>query len=469
MIVPVILSGGVGTRLWPLSRAAYPKQFVPLLDDSSLFQATLKRIAGLDGCGNPLVVCNEEHRFLVAEQLRLQGVESNGILLEPVGKNTAPAVACAALHARQSDEDALLLVMPSDHVIGNLEAFQQCIRIGAREAAAGALVTFGVVAEQPETGYGYIRRADEGRDGEAYPVAEFVEKPDLETAKRYVESGRYYWNSGMFMFRAESYLQELEQWHPRILEQSAGAYAAGVRDLDFLRLGAEAFSNCPGESIDYAVMEKTEKAVVVPMDARWSDVGSWSSLADVTGPDQDGNVLLGDVVADSVTNCYLRGENRLIAGVGINNLVVVESADAVLVADKSKAQDIKKIVDILKASGRNEHLHHVRVYRPWGNYESLDSSERFQVKRIVVKPGGSLSLQLHQHRAEHWVVVKGTATIVRGEEELVLHEDQSVYIPMGTKHRLFNSGLIPLEIIEVQTGSYLGEDDIVRFEDIYGR
>ena len=469
MIIPVILSGGSGTRLWPLSRVAYPKQFAPLLDDSSLFQATLKRINGLQDCAGPLVICNEEHRFLVAEQLRQQGVESNGILLEPVGKNTAPAVACAALHARQIDENAVLLVMPSDHVIEDFEAFQGCIHTGSREAVAGKLVTFGIVADTPEIGYGYIKRAESSADGAAYPVAEFVEKPDLATAERYVDSGEYFWNSGMFMFRADNYLQELERWHPRILEQSATAYAAGQQDLDFFRLGKEAFNDCPSESIDYAVMEKTDKAVVVPMDARWSDVGSWTSLAQVTGPDANGNVFLGDVVAEEVSNCYLRGENRMIAGVGIHNLVVVESADAVLVADKSKAQDIKKIVETLKASGRNEHLHHVRVYRPWGNYESLDSSERFQVKRIVVKPGASLSLQMHQHRAEHWVVVKGTATIIRGEEELVLHEDQSVYIPMGTKHRLFNSGLIPLEIIEVQTGSYLGEDDIVRFEDVYGR
>ncbi len=468
MIIPVILSGGSGTRLWPLSRAVYPKQFVPLLDEGSLFQDTLDRIAGLEACDKPLVICNEEHRFLVAEQLRQQGVESGGILLEPIGKNTAPAVACAALHARQLDENAVLLVMPSDHVIQDRDAFRQCVLTGARQAEAGKLVTFGIVAEQPETGYGYIRRA-KGTDGEAYPVAEFVEKPDLETAKGYVESGEYFWNSGMFMFRVDSYLQELEQWHPQILEQSTSAYAAGEADLDFFRLGKEAFSACPAESIDYAVMEKTGRAVVVPMDVHWNDVGSWTSLADVSGPDEDGNVLLGDVVAEEVTNCYLRGENRMIAGVGIDNLVVVESADAVLVADKSKAQDIKKVVELLKTSGRNEHLHHVRVYRPWGDYESLDSSDRFQVKRIVVKPGASLSLQMHQHRAEHWVVVKGTATITRGEEALVLHEDQSVYIPMGTKHRLSNTGLIPLEIIEIQTGSYLGEDDIVRFDDVYGR
>jgi len=477
MIIPVILSGGSGTRLWPLSRGAYPKQFLSLVDNMSLFQATVERVSGLEGCYQPLVVCNEEHRFLVAEQLLQQEVVPAAIMLEPVGRNTAPAVACAALFAQELDKDALIYVMPSDHVIRNQEAFMESVSVGAQAAGAGKLVTFGIVASQPETGYGYIRRSLDGdghKKGEgpaAFPVVEFVEKPDLKTAKAYVESGNYFWNSGMFMFRADTYLQELERHFPEMLEATRRAYEAREPDRDFLRLGREEFAACPSESIDYAVMEKTDRAVVVPMDAGWSDVGAWSALSEIAEAeaDGDGNVILGDVLTKDVKNSYLRGESRLIAGVGLDNLVVVETADAVLVADKARVQEVKDIVDQLKSSGRCEHLHHVRVYRPWGSYETIDESERFKVKRIVVNPGACLSLQLHHHRAEHWVVVKGTAKVTLDDKEMVLTEDQSIYVPLGTKHRLENPGHIPLELIEAQTGSYLGEDDIVRFADNYGR
>lgn len=470
MIIPVVLSGGSGTRLWPLSRKAYPKQFLPLVDDDSLFQSTIKRLSDIRECHDPLVVCNEDHRFLVAEQMRSIEIDPATILLEPEGRNTAPALACAALFAREQSKDAILLVMPSDHVIQDQYAFDQAVQLGADAAATGSLVTFGIVASSPETGYGYIRRKSGGdEESGVSPVDEFVEKPDLETARTYVSSGDYFWNSGMFMFSAEAYLAELKQFVPEILEHCQKAYTHRSSDLDFQRLDREAFSACPSESIDYAVMEKTEKAVVVPLDAGWSDVGAWSALMEVSGTDEMGNVIIGDVLAEDVTDTYMRSEHRMLAGIGLENLVVVETADAVLVADKSRVQDVKIIVDRLKESGRDEHINHVRVYRPWGSYQTTDESARFKVKRIIVNPGASLSLQMHHHRAEHWVVVKGTAVVTRGEDELVLTEDQSVYIPLGTKHRLVNPGVIPLEIIEVQTGSYLGEDDIVRFSDVYGR
>jgi mannose-1-phosphate guanylyltransferase/mannose-6-phosphate isomerase len=446
-----------------------------LVSDATLFQETVGRLSRLADCAQPLVVCNEQHRFLVAEQLRQQEINPAAIMLEPVGRNTAPAVACAALFAQDLESDALLLVMPSDHVIQKPAVFEQAVAKGAEAAEQGKLVTFGIVASRPETGYGYIRKSESGNGSseesgaEAHPVAEFVEKPDLETAKQYVESGDYFWNSGMFMFRADAYLNELQKHFPEILESCRRAFQGRESDRDFLRLQKEQFSACPAESIDYAVMEKTSEAAVVPMDAGWSDVGSWSSLSEVIENDPSGNVMAGDVLAKDVKNSYLRSENRLIAGIGLENLVVVETADAVLVADKSRVQEVKELVDEIRAGGRCEHLHHVRVYRPWGNYQTVDESDRFQVKRIVVNPGASLSLQMHHHRAEHWVVVKGTAIVTRGEEEITLTEDQSVYVPLGTKHRLVNPGLIPLELIEVQTGSYLGEDDIVRFEDIYGR
>ncbi|MCU7867960.1 MAG: mannose-1-phosphate guanylyltransferase/mannose-6-phosphate isomerase [Candidatus Thiodiazotropha sp. (ex Lucinoma borealis)] len=470
MIIPVILSGGSGTRLWPLSRSAYPKQFIPLIDDHSLFQETVERMSAVPDAGDVLVVCNEEHRFMVAEQIRQLDMKASGIMLEPVGRNTAPAIACAALHAKSLDENAVLLVTPSDHIIRDNERFNEAILTGLNSIGNGSLVTFGIVPDKPETGYGYIRKESKGSTNNAYPVAEFVEKPDLETAKTYLASGDFYWNSGMFVFKAEAYLAELERFFPEILQAARKAYEANRPDMDFLRLDREAFAACPAESIDYAVMEKTDKSVVVPMDAGWNDVGSWSALADVAVVEgNNGNVIQGDVLVKDVSNSYLRSENRMIAGLGIDNLIVVETADAVLVADKSHVQDVKEIVEQLKSSGRCEHISHVRVYRPWGNYETVDECDRFKVKRIVVNPGASLSLQQHHHRAEHWVVVKGTAKITKGDKEMMLTEDQSVYIPLGTRHRLENPGLIPLEIVEVQTGSYLGEDDIVRFSDEYGR
>jgi mannose-1-phosphate guanylyltransferase/mannose-6-phosphate isomerase len=440
------------------------------MDEGSLFQATLERLARIPESQDALVVCNEEHRFMVAEQLRQLEKTSSGIMLEPMGRNTAPAIACAALHAKQQDENALLLVTPSDHVIGDGERFTETILKGIEAAKKGGLVTFGIVPDKPETGYGYIRKDGQTALNGAYPVAEFVEKPDLETARTYLDSGNYFWNSGMFVFRAQTYLDELEKYYSEIVQAATEAYDKLLVDLDFLRLDKEAFLACPSESIDYAVMEKTDRSVVVPMDADWSDIGSWSALSDVAAKDREGdNVLLGDILTKNVSNSYLRSENRMIAGVGIDNLVVIETADAVLVADKSHAQDVKEIVEQLKVKGRQEPFTHVRVYRPWGRYETVDECARFKVKRIVVNPGASLSLQKHNHRAEHWVVVKGTAKITKGEDELLLTEDQSIYIPIGTLHRLENPGLIPLEIVEVQTGSYLGEDDIERFSDDYGR
>ncbi|MET0091743.1 MAG: mannose-1-phosphate guanylyltransferase/mannose-6-phosphate isomerase [Candidatus Thiodiazotropha sp.] len=470
LIIPVILSGGSGTRLWPLSRSAYPKQFISLIEGDSLFQRTVKRFMAIPGVSDALIVCNDEHRFLVAEQMRSKEQSANGILLEPVGRNTAPAIACAAFHALEAHPDAILLVSPSDHVIADEALFTEIMLKGVRAAETGNLVTFGIVPTKPETGYGYIRKGGDTGDEGAYLVDRFVEKPNLETAQAYLDSGKYLWNSGMFAFRVDAYLKELETFHPDILSAAQQAYAGKTSDLDFLRLEKQAFTDCPSQSIDYAVMEKTEKAVVVPMDVGWSDIGSWSALSEFACDDPEHvNVFMGDVLIKDVTNSYLRSENRMIAGIGLNNLIVIETADAILVANKDHSQDVKEIVEQLKASGRSEYEIHARVYRPWGNYETVDECDRFKVKRIVVNPGASLSLQKHHHRAEHWVVVKGTAKITRGEKELLLTEDQSVYIPLGTKHRLENPGLIPLEIVEIQTGSYLGEDDIVRFTDIYGR
>ncbi|MBW9258291.1 MAG: mannose-1-phosphate guanylyltransferase/mannose-6-phosphate isomerase [Candidatus Thiodiazotropha sp. (ex. Lucinisca nassula)] len=470
LIVPVILSGGSGTRLWPLSRSAYPKQFIPLMDDNSLFQATLERVSKIPDSTDALVVCNEEHRFMVAEQVRKLDKKCSAIMLEPVGRNTAPAIACAALYALKQDQDALIMVTPSDHIIVDQSRFSESMEKGIEAAKNGGLVTFGVVPDKPETGYGYIRK-DEGSQGlGAYQVAEFVEKPNLQTAMNYLDSGEYLWNSGMFVFRAQLYLHELEKYQPEMVKAVTSAFEKQSVDLDFIRLDKEAFLACPSESIDYAVMEKTESSMVVPLDAGWSDIGSWSALSDAAvSESEDDNVFLGDVLAKDVTNSYLRSENRMIAGIGLDGLVVIETADAVLVADKSRSQDVKEIVDRLKVSGRYEPFTHVRVYRPWGRYETVDECARFKVKRIVVNPGASLSLQKHNHRAEHWVVVKGTDRIINGTEEKLLTEDQSTYIPIGTLHRLENPGLIPLEIVEVQTGSYLGEDDIERFSDDYGR
>jgi mannose-1-phosphate guanylyltransferase/mannose-6-phosphate isomerase len=470
LLIPVILAGGVGSRLWPLSRDHYPKQFIPLIEkDCSLLQSTLKRITGIADIAAPLVVCNNDHRFLVAEQLRQLNINNAGIILEPAAKNTAPAAALAAIKALAVHEDPVLLVLPADHLITNNEQFHRTIKTGAEQAENGNLVTFGVTPTRPETGYGYIRRKKTDEQKAAYPVDSFVEKPDLETAKQYVESGDYYWNSGMFIFKASVFLDELKAHAPDVLDICQQAYKTLHKDLDFDRISEQVFNQCRSVSIDYAVMEKTNNAVVVPFGSEWNDVGAWSAIWGVSQQDADGNAVLGDVILEDVTNSYIRSETRLVTGLGIDNMVVVETADAVLVANKDKVQNVKLIVEALKRKARNETIEHARVYRPWGSYESIISSQRFQAKNISVKPGASLSLQLHHHRAEHWIVVKGCALVTRGEEEFQLNEDESTYIPIGTRHRLTNPGVIPLELIEVQTGSYLGEDDIVRLEDIYGR
>ncbi|KIP86137.1 mannose-1-phosphate guanyltransferase [Stenotrophomonas maltophilia] len=463
-IQPVILSGGSGTRLWPLSREAYPKQFLPLASELTMLQATWKRVEAIAARG-PLVIANEEHRFVAAEQLQQVGAEPAAIILEPVGRNTAPAIAVAALEATRDGADALLLVLPSDHVISDNAAFLRAVEQAAGAAEAGKLVTFGIVPTGPETGYGYIKAAaGEG----ARAVERFVEKPDLATATDYVASGQYYWNSGMFLFKASRYLQELERFQPAMLDSSRDAWSKARRDADFTRLDKEAFTAVPSDSIDYAVMEKTADAVVVPLDAGWNDVGSWTALRDVSQQDGDGNAHQGDVIAIDCRNTYAYGQ-RLVAMVGLDDVIVVETDDAVLVGKGDRMQEVKAVVAQLKAEGRSEATWHRKVYRPWGAYDSIDNGARFQVKRITVKPGGTLSLQMHHHRAEHWIVVSGTAEVTRGEEVLLLSENQSTYIPLGVTHRLRNPGRLPLELIEVQSGSYLGEDDIVRFEDTYGR
>lgn len=471
-MIPVILSGGSGTRLWPLSRASCPKQFLPLAGDLTMLQMTMERLSGYAGIHEPLVVCNEEHRFLVAEQLREAGVQPKRVLLEPAGRNTAPAIAAAALVAGKYDPEAVMVVLPADHLISDRASFLTALEKAERAAKAGALVTFGVVPTVAETGYGYIKRGKPlGNEvaKDAYRVESFVEKPDAQTARTYLESGEYLWNSGMFVFRADRFLEEMERFAPDILNACRDAISGASEDLDFCRLERAAFLRSPSDSVDYAIMERTEAAAVVPLDAGWSDIGSWSALQDVSDADTDGNVLLGDAIAVDTRGTYVRAEDRLVAAVGLEDHVIIETADAVLVARRDRVQDVKKVVEKLKEAGRDEAAFHRRMYRPWGFYEGVSRSDRFQVKRITVKPGASLSLQMHHHRAEHWVVVRGTAKVVCGEKELLYTEDQSTYIPVGTVHRLENPGVIPLELIEVQTGSYLGEDDIVRFEDCYGR
>ena len=468
MLVPVILSGGAGTRLWPLSRELYPKQLLRLVAERTMLQETVARTEGLPGLAPPIVICNENHRFMVAEQLRELGTAPQAIVLEPQGRNTAPAAAIAALLVSGgADADPVLLVLPADHVITDVPAFQAAVAVGRVAAESGSLVTFGVVPDRAETGYGYIRR-DAG-PGPAFSVAKFVEKPDSATARGYVESGEYYWNSGMFMFRASAYLAELGRYAPAMLAACRAALAAAGRDLDFLRLPAREFASCPSDSIDYAVMERTDRAVVVPLAAGWSDVGSWAALADALPRDAEGNVTAGDVLTEDSSGCYLHSTSRLVAAVGLRDHVVVETKDAVLVAPRDRVQDVKELVAELKARGRYETSLHREVYRPWGSYDSIDSGDRFQVKRLIVNPGATLSLQLHHHRAEHWVVVTGTAKVTRGDEVFTLSENESTYIPIGARHRIENPGKIPLHIIEVQSGTYLGEDDIVRFEDRYGR
>ncbi len=462
MILPVIMAGGSGSRLWPLSRTHYPKQFLSLTSDNTMLQETVSRLQGLEHQA-PFFICNEEHRFIVAEQLRAANMAHSGIVLEPVGRNTAPAVALAALTAVQKGDDPMLLVLAADHVIKNKAAFIKSVECAEPQAEAGKLVTFGIVPTAPETGYGYIRQGDV-LDSCSYQVERFVEKPDFETAEQYLASGEYYWNSGMFLFKASVFLAELEAYRPDILAACKAAQQSCYKDLDFIRLDSELFAQCPDESIDYAVMEPTNKAVVVPMDANWSDVGSWSALWEVNDKDESGNSSRGDVLLEGTTNSYVYSQNKLVATVGVDNVIVIETKDAVLVANKEKVQDVKNIVNELKAQQRCEHLEHREVYRPWGSHDAIADGGRFHVKQIRVKPGERTAIQMHYHRAEHWVVVSGTARVIKGDDEFLLSENQSTYIPIGVAHAIENPGKVPLEIIEVRSGTYLGEDDVVRIE-----
>ena len=468
-IYPVILTGGAGSRLWPLSREHYPKPLLPLFGDRTMLQQTAVRLTGLKGAHNPVFVCNEEHRFLVAEQVQSLGFKAGAILLEPEGRNTAPALTLAALYLLEKDPAAIMVAMPADHVIPDNAIFQKAVNLGVQLADRGQLVTFGVVPGHAETGYGYIRRGNALEGEDVYKVDKFVEKPDLVTAQSYVESGDYYWNSGIFAMRADVWIGEMERLAPDILTACQASIAGGKRDQDFCRVDKTAFLNSRSDSIDYAVMEKTDKAAVVPLDAGWSDVGAWSALWDISPRDGAGNVTQGDVLTHDVRDTLVLAQSRCVAAIGLEGAVVIETPDAVLVTRRDRAQDVKEIVSQLKKSGRSEYKFHRRVYRPWGDYEGIDVGARYQVKRLTVKPGASLSLQMHHHRAEHWIVVKGTARVTRGEDVFILSENESTYIPLGTRHRLENPGAIPLEIIEVQSGSYLGEDDIVRFEDVYDR
>lgn len=470
-IVPVILCGGAGSRMWPLSRESYPKQFLNLYGDQTLLQQTVTRLSRIDQIAAPILIANNEQRFIVAEQLRMADISDASIVLEPTGRNTAPAVALASFVAIDKDPDAILVILPSDHVIINNALFQDLVLDAVEIALQGKLVTFGIVPTDANTGYGYILKGETlHEDNKIHRVASFVEKPNFEKATEYYASGDYYWNSGMFVFSARTYLNELGKWQPKILENVRHALELGAKSYDFIRVDSEAFASCPSLSIDYAVMEHTEHATVIAANGLgWSDIGSWNALAEITPADEYGNNILGDVITEDVKSSYLRSENRMLAVLGVENLIVIETADAVLVAHKDNAQDVKKIVEKLRLYGRTESVMHRKVYRPWGSYEALDSGGRFQVKRIIVNPGSSLSLQMHYHRAEHWIVVSGTARVVNGESTILLSENQSTYIPIGTKHRLDNPGKLPLELIEVQSGGYLGEDDIVRFEDVYGR
>lgn len=491
LIQPIVLSGGSGTRLWPLSREKYPKQLLPLIGEDSLLQATIRRVEGIAGAelAPPMVVCNEEYRFVIAEQLRLLG-KPGTIVLEPIGRNTAPALTLAALVAIKNGADPVLLVMPADHVITDTAAFRRVVGQGAMLAVDGAVVTFGITPDAPETGYGYIQsgaaytgHSSPAEGAPARLIARFVEKPDLPTAQRYLAAGSYLWNSGLFMMRASVWLTAIGACRPDILAACQSAWEQGSTDAEFVRVGKEAFARCPSDSIDYAVMERIAAsatssdavsdslppAVVIPLTAGWSDVGAWDALWQVLPKDASGNVTQGDVLLQDCHDTLAFSESRLIACVGVSELVVVETADAILVAHKDRTQDVKKIVDQLKLAGRNEGQTHRKVFRPWGSYDSVDAGDRFQVKRIVVKPGGTLSLQMHHHRAEHWIVVSGTAKVTRGDTTFLLSENESTFIPLGTTHRLENPGRVALEMIEVQSGAYLGEDDIVRFEDVYGR
>ncbi|WP_019615903.1 mannose-1-phosphate guanylyltransferase/mannose-6-phosphate isomerase [Psychromonas ossibalaenae] len=469
MITPVIMAGGSGSRLWPLSRSLYPKQFLALTGKQTMLQETVQRLVGLD-VSTPVVICNEEHRFIAAEQLR-EINKVGSIILEPVGRNTAPAIALAAevLQSQEQGNDPLLLVLAADHVIQDQVSFREAVKNAIPLAEHGKLVTFGVVPTEAHTGYGYIKRGDSVPNSNGYDVNKFVEKPDAETASNYLESGEYYWNSGMFLFKASRYLQELEKFRPDIFTACKKSLENRSQDHDFVRLDIAEFKACSDESIDYAVMEKTDDAVVVPLDAGWNDIGSWSALWEVNVKDANGNACKGDVMLEDSKNCLVHGGERLIATVGLEDIVIIDTKDAVMVAHKDKVQEVKQIVEKLKADGRDEFKLHREVYRPWGKYDSIDNGPRYQVKRITVKAGEKLSMQMHHHRAEHWIVVSGTASVTNGDKTFLVTENESTYIPVGTIHGLENPGKVPLEMIEVQSGSYLGEDDIVRFEDRYSR
>jgi mannose-1-phosphate guanylyltransferase / mannose-6-phosphate isomerase len=469
LVYPVILSGGAGTRLWPLSRALRPKQLLPLASDKSMLQETVRRVTGA-GFGAPMIVCNAQHRFMIAEQMREIGVQPLAIVLEPEGRNTAPAVTAAAVLLAAQDPEAVMLVLPSDHVISDVEGLHRSVRTALAAAGGGSLVTFGIRPNRAETGYGYIRRGTSyaGLDG-CFRVDQFVEKPDLATAESYVKNEEYSWNSGMFVFPVATFLAEVERLKPDLLDACRRSVNKASQDLDFVRLDADAFAEAESISVDYAVMEQTEKAAVVPLNIGWNDVGSWSALWDISARDGDGNVFLGEALALDARNCYIRGDGNLVAAIGVEDLIIVATDDVVLVVPRDRAQDVRQIVSEVERSGRTEHYVHTKVFRPWGWYQSIHDGHRFQVKEITVSPGHRLSLQMHHHRAEHWVVVSGTAKVTRGNESFFITEDQSTYIPHNTPHCLENPGKIPLRMIEVQSGPYLGEDDIVRYEDQYGR
>ncbi len=472
-IYPVIMAGGSGTRLWPLSRELYPKQLLELTSDKTMLQDTISRLQDIEGIMPPIIICNENHRFMVAEQMRSMGVDPLSVILEPVGRNTAPAVAIGAVCSMSGGDDSLVLVLPADHFIENIGVFQSTVAAGAVFADKGFLITFGIVPQSPETGYGYIKKGEILDSGlhkigiNAVKVDKFVEKPDFETAKKYLESGEYFWNSGIFLFKSRVVLDELKKFTPEIFHASKEAFEKGKKDLDFFRLDSASFEACPSDSIDYAVMEKTEKAAMIPFDGGWNDLGSWEALWQVGKKDDNGNVILGDVLLHDVKNSYFHANKRLIAAVGMENHIVVETADAILISSRNKVQKVKKIVEILKKAKRSETISHTIHYAPWGTSETLIKSDRFEVKKVMVKPGMHLSLQKHFNRAEHWIMVKGTALVIRGDEEIILKEDNSTYIPPGMAHRLENPGKIPLELIEVRTGSYLEEDDILRLKEWY--
>ena len=468
MIVPVIMAGGSGTRLWPMSRQLYPKQLIAMYNEETMLQNTVTRLDGVEDLDAPILLCNNAHRFMAAEQLQQAGCSPRDIILEPVGRNTAPAIALAALKLQADDQDAVMLVLPADHKISDVDAFHAAIADGKVQADAGQLITFGIVPSSPETGYGYIRKGD-AVSGTAFRIGEFVEKPDLATAEKYLASGEYCWNSGMFMFKASTILSQFEVHAPEMLEACKAAFAAGEQDLDFFRIDQPLFEQVPSDSIDYAVMEKTDLGVMIPLDAGWSDLGSFDALWQTQKKNGSQNVFKGDVLTHDVKESYIHAGSKMVAAIGLEKFVIVETSDAILVSPRDRVQDIKLLVNQLKEKGRSQAVTHAKVYRPWGDYETIDMADRYQVKRITVKPGAVLSLQKHFHRAEHWTVVSGTALVTRGEENILLREDESVYIPLGTLHRLENPGKIPLELIEVQSGSYLGEDDIVRYEDVYGR